>query len=150
MRETFSSWAKSTFLPFCLFCWWDRWKKKEASSVLWFVYSAYFVLLKLILLLRFLTKYNFPFTPSFLMWNLITSCCSGQDTMFPQALISHAGSQTFCRIDFWTIALESEETMESSPEGLLTPYKPQSASKFDSQVGNNAVRISTFHRIIES
>lgn len=107
-------------------------------------YSVYFGLWKLKLLWCFLTKFNFPFTPSFLMSSLITSCCSRHSTMAPQALIFHAGADTFCRIDFWSIASESEETVESSPEGELTPYKPQSASRFDSQVGNNAVCISTF------
>jgi len=63
--------------------------------------------------------------------------------MAPQALISCAGAEAFCRIDFWSIASESEQTIESSSQGQLTPYKPQSASRFNSQVGNNAVRVST-------
>ncbi|KAK4816204.1 hypothetical protein QYF61_012669 [Mycteria americana] len=58
---------------------------------------------------------------------------SRHSTMASQELISHTGAETFCRTDFWSIASESEETMVSNPEGELTPYKPQSASRFDSQ-----------------
>lgn len=110
MRETLSSWAKSSFLSLFLVLVRSLKKRYSFSAVVCFILSI-FSCENLNCSSASLPSVTSLWCPSFLMSGLIASCCSRHSTMVCQALISHTSAEIFCRINFWSIALESEETM---------------------------------------
>lgn len=110
MRQTLSSWAKSSFLSLFLVLVRSLKKRYSFSAVVCFILPS-FSCENLNCSSASLPSVTSHWCPSFLMSGLIVSCCSRHSSMVRQALISHTGAETFCRIDFWSIALESEETM---------------------------------------